>query len=302
MISFNAITKDNKDELIELLGEGISLDALDAFGELIYSLDLSLPDIEFAVTVFSGCAIIRVFDMGRYVFLFPYELDEGADIRAALGAVSEYAMREEIPMVLADVLLEDLSYLSGYRHMNIDAEDEEASSYRVRIKTECELVDEIPSIDTERVKLNKLCEADIHAYARLCKDQDVNKYWGYNYLDDISDPSCDYFYKNAEREFSAGISVTMAIRVDGEFVGESTIYAFDGKGGAEFAIRLLPEWQGVGIGTDSVRAIVMAARSLGLLTLNAEIMRDNSPSIAMLKKVADSYTESGERIRFKISL
>ena len=139
-------------------------------------------------------------------------------------------------------------------------------------------------------------------YAELCKNQNVNKYWGYDYLDDVTDPNDEYFFDNAEREFACGIAAAMAIRVGGKFVGESTIYAFDGKGGAEFALRILPEWQGRGIGTETVRATVLAASRLGLVRLRAEVMSENLPSVAMLKKVSDSYTERDGRLLFDINI
>jgi len=269
--------------------------------QIVFSLDLS-SDIEFAVTVCCGCAVLRIFDMGRYVFAFPYELTDNADIEAALDAVAEYAMREELPLVFTDVPPESFGLFSGYRHMDFDAEDSECSSYRVRVKNECEMVHEIPDITVGRVKLNCLTEADIPAFAELSKDQNVNKYWGYDYRDDVMDPDDGYFFENAEREFASGVAMSMAVRVDGEFCGESTLYAFDGKGSAEFAIRLLKSKQGIGIGTDGVLATMAAARNIGLVRLRAFVMRENAASFAMLKKVGGRIVADGEKTEFVIDL
>ena len=71
MISFSIITEDSRENIIRKFSEELSADAADCFAELVYGLDLSLDDVELAVTVSCGCALIRVFDMGRYFFLFP---------------------------------------------------------------------------------------------------------------------------------------------------------------------------------------------------------------------------------------
>ena len=282
------MSEENKNSIIDKVAPVLSKSGREYFIDALEMLDTDNEDVEFAITVVYGCLIVRVFDVGHYVFLFPYELEENASVHSAIIAVSEYAMREEVPLVFSDVDAESLSCFSGFRHMNVDADDQSCDSYRVEIKTECMLAEKIPDVTGERVKLNEICDTDVSAYAELCKDENVNKYWGYDYKNDVKNPSDSYFYEVAVREFRAGIAATMAIRVDGEFAGEATIYAFDGRGGAEFAIRLLPRWQGMGFGTEATVLILDAARALGLIRLHAVIMNENTVSIAMFKKFADS--------------
>ena len=291
MISFKVIKPDNVEEIGKIYGDGLSpaeLDSLLQIAGLYVSEEDS--DVEFAISVSSGCAIIRVFDMGRYLFLYPYEFLEDAVIENAIIAVSEYAMREELPLVFSDVPPESLCSFVGFRHINIDAEDSECQSYRVKIKTECDLISEIPEIDAGRVKLNAITKSDIPDYARLCKSENVNKYWGYDYREDANEPSDEYFFEIARRDFDLGLSLSLAIREKEKFVGEAILYAFDGRGGAEFAIRLLPEAMGKGLGRESVRAVFLLAESIGLCSLSAKVLSENFPSHAMLRPLMEAVT------------
>lgn len=300
MISFKPIDDNAFDEFLAAITVGYSNETKEMIEEIIDSfVD---PELELAVCVFADTLLVRIFDFGRYLFAFPYELTEGADLSAAIEAVREYAMREEIPLVFSDVPAEALSLFAGFRHMDLDAEDKEGLSYRVKIKNECQLMDEIPEITLGRVTLNDICEDDLPLYATLARDKDVNKYWGYDYSLDKSDATDEYFLDTARNEFARGVAFSMAIRVDGEFVGESIIYAFDGKGGAEFALRLLKDKHGMGLGSESAEATLHAARQIGLTKLRAIIMKENLPSIGMLKSIGASIVESGDRITFAIEL
>ncbi len=301
MISFKTITEVTKDEVLRQF-ENLSNDEYNCVFDVINELSFELCDVEYAVSIFCGCLLIRIFDMGRYVFLYPYEISDNANLIYAIEAISEYAAREEIQLVFSDVPGEEISVFSGFRHMDVDAEDNEARSYRVKIKTECQLVDEIPEVTMGRVTLNAIAESDIGDYARLCKDENVNKYWGYDYSEDVASPKDAYFFEVAEQELARGVSMSMAIRSDGVFCGEAALYAFDGRGGAEFAIRLLPEFHGRGLGAESVLAAVAVARKIGLTTIHSKAFPENLPSVAMLKKVADECVEEDGILKFTIYL
>jgi len=301
MISFKIITDETKKDILRQL-ENLSESEYESALEIVLSLSFDEDDVEYAISAIAGCLLVRVFDMGRYFFLYPYEISEDADVISAIDAVSEYAMREEIPLVFSDVPKDAVSSFFGFRHMDLDAEDECADSYRVRIKTECELVSEIPNVTRGRVTLNAISEEDVGEYARLCKDKNVNKYWGYDYSLDAIEPADEYFFDTACDEFARGISISMAIRTEDAFCGEAVIYAFDGKGAAEFAIRLLPEFHGRGLGVESVLAIADVAKSIGLTTLRSKIFSKNLPSVAMLKKVTDKWNTDGDTLIFTINL
>lgn len=302
MLSFSEITKENKDALAETFSKELCGEAKETLAGILSGLDLDSSDVGFAVTCFSGCALIRVFDMGRYLFIFPYEIEESADVNSAIFAISEYAVREEIPLTFCDVPRECISAFSGFRHIELDAEDAEAESYRVKIKSECELIDEIPHVTYGRVELNALFSEDIEPYAELCRDKKLNEYWGYDYTSDVENPADAYFYESAVRDFSFGTSLTMAVRFEGKFIGEAVIYAFDRQGGAEFSIRLLPSFHSKGLGTEAAIATVAAARRLGLIRLRATVMNKNLPSLAMFRKITDEFAVGDGKTEFFISL
>ena len=299
MLSFKIITEnDFPKELLQNLSSGERQCAT----EIVDSLAYDGGDVEYAAAVFGRCLIFRIYDMGRYLFLFPYALSDGADVASAIEATSEYAMREEIPLVFSDVPAESLSVFRGFRHIDIDAEDANAETYRVRIKTECELISEIPEVSLGRVTLNAISAQDIADYAKLCKDENVNKYWGYDYSEDNPSPTDEYFFALAREELARGVSMSMAIRAQGEFCGEAVLYAFDGRGSAEFAIRLLPRFHGLGLGSEALLATCEIAKSVGLTVLRSKVFSKNISSVAMIKKVAQDCVEEGDFVIFTIYL
>lgn len=302
MISFKPITEENLECVISSVAKDVCPAARDNAREILEGLSFDADGVEFAVCIFSNCLLIRIFDMGRYYFSFPYEIGEKADVYAAVEEIRKYTLREEIPLTFVDAPYDTLSIFKGYRHMDIDAEDEDGETYRVKIKTECELLDKIPELTYGRVKLNEISETDVSLYAKLCKDENVNKYWGYNYKDDVKNPSDDYFFENARREFNSGVGICFAIRVGEKFVGETELYAFDGKGVAEFSVRLFSEEEGKGYGTESVYALMDVGRKMGLVALRTSVMRENVKSVAMLDKICDERTEDANFITFTIYL
>ena len=303
MISFSVLNEENIEEVTGEMSKGLSPDEISEVLEISEQLcQNDDPDLEYAVAVSCGCLLVRVFDMGRYSFMFPFGLSEEADFKGAVLNISEYAMREEIGLSFFDVPSECISVFSGYRHINLDAEDADSTSYRVTVKGECELLDEIPEVEVGRVKLNALTENDISKFAELSRDENVNKFWGYDYRDDVKNPEDEYFFNTQREEYIRGVSMSCAVRFDGEFIGEAIFYAFDGMGGCEFALRLLPKWQGKGLSLLIKDAIIVMARKIGLVKLSARIMKDNKASVAFASKFMKKESEDESSVIFLLGL
>ena len=306
MISFIPYTKKNVATAASRLRlppiESVLRDAKDIMKAMIGRVDEE-DDIEYAVTFSHGCLFFRIFDTGRYYFTFPEPLTDDDDPADALRELVRYMVREEVPMRIVGIPICYLKYLEGFRHMTLDADDFTCDSYSVLINTECELCDELPEEEGDSLILTAITEEDIPDYARLCRDEEVNRYWGYDYREDKPDASDSYFYETAKEEFARGSSATFAIlvkpgiirrkymsedtpesestvRIDRvSFAGEATLYAFDGKGNAQMAIRLLPEFQGLGLASESAALLGQAAREMGIICLEFSMAEENAHSL-----------------------
>ena len=256
-------------------------------------------DADAAVSGAFGCLVVRIYDGGEYLFSYPYPLTESADESGAVEEVAQYAIREGLPLVFFDVPRDSLPVLlMGFRHADVDAEDESADTYRVTIKSECMLIKKAPEAASGAVTLRELRYEDRENYARICLDTDNNKYWGYDFRDDEPDADAEFFINSAITERKIGTAISFAVISDGEFVGEAALYAFDCRGGAETAIRILPEYQGRGLSEDILTALFEIGRSIGLVRIYAEAFAENKPSVAFCSKYMERLSDEGGRVVF----
>lgn len=284
MLTFDILTKENADEIIDRLLVKMPEADVDYVGEIIQSLLLD-EECEYAVSSYRGCLLIRIFDQ-KYMFLYPVAVMDDADEGIAAEHIRKYAVKEEIPLIFTDVPREGLSNLLPlFRHANIDAEDREGESFRVRIMSEAALLEQIPTADYQDVFLDEITADDDQDYARLSKDKETNLYWGYDYSADVENPCDSYFREMAENEFYRGVALTFAVRYYGRFVGEASLYSFDLLGGAECSVRILPEYRGEGIAHMTLFALENVAREIGLTHLCATVDEQNIIS----KKLFDKH-------------
>ena len=183
--------------------------------------------------------------------------------------------------------------------MNIDAEGSgDALSFRIRIMREIDLIDDVPTVCEGDISLTPLREGDIEDFARLSRDEDSLKYWGYDYREDNPDATDSWFYEIAEREFNTGSAITLAVRDGGNFVGECVLYGFFGDGSAEIAIRILPQYRGNGFGKSALRLGISFGEKIGLTSLRAYVFLENAHSVRMTESVMDKVADDGIRAEF----
>ena len=280
----------------EAIAEKLPLPKKDAL-EIIESYTDEGCDV--AVSGAFGCLLVRIYDEGEYLFSYPYPLTESADEGGAVEEVAQYAMREGLPLVFFDVPLDSLPVLLvGFRHADVDAEDESAETYRVTLKSECLLLKKAPVVTYGAVTLRELEYGDKDEYARICLDEENNRYWGYDFKEDEPDADAEFFISTAFNERALGTAISFAVTLDGVFIGEAALYAFDCRGGAEMAIRILPEYQGRGLSGDILTALFEVCREIGLIRLYAEVFAENKPSIAFCSKYMERLSDDGGRVVF----
>ena len=136
----------------------------------------------------------------------------------------------------------------------------------------------------DRLILDGLREEDRPLYNRLCLDDERNRWWGYDYRDDLEgELTEEYFLSVAREDFQKKQAVNFAIRLDGRFIGEAVVYRFDYRGGAELGCRILPEYAGNGYGAEAFRrAAEWSLYTLGLYSLKAKCFHENEASRRML--------------------
>ena len=295
MIKFTEITKKNIKTTAEKLFDSSLLAE-----EIMNSFSFD-DDLYYAVANFSSCMLVRVFDLGRYVFLYPFELSRDARVEEAILEMTEYAMKEELDFVLCDVPTDGVGKLLslGFRHLDVDLEDEGA--YRVRVKTECTLLKSVPCFEIEGLSIGEIdasCEGE---YAALCRDPFLNRFWGYDYREDLPNADDEFFINMAKGGFVRGVSLTLALKKDGIFVGIIELFAFDGRGGCEFAVKIAREHQGRGYGSVATKAAIEVAKRTGLVRLFCDVMTENVRSLNLMKKFFEQ-TESKhpDRKRFML--
>ena len=161
-----------------------------------------------------------------------------------------------------------------------------AMGEKLRITTRNELFDiaEIPSFSSQRLTFDAINEDDRAAYNRLCLDDQRNRWWGYDYRQDLFEELTeDYFLNVTRRDFAAKLAINFAVRLNGAFIGEVVLYRFNARGEAELGCRILPEYSGNGYGAEAfARVADWTLYSLGLRKLLAKCYHENAASWKML--------------------
>ncbi len=158
--------------------------------------------------------------------------------------------------------------------------------YTVKVWNELSHVERLPELASERLTYDAIRPDDIERYNRLCLDDERNRYWGYDYRTDCSHPGIDYFYLDQKKDFATRSTMTLALRLNGTFIGEAILHNFDFLGSAEVGIRILAEYGGNGYGREALKTII----SYGLYTVGLDIIcakchKDNSQSYHLLSAV-----------------
>ncbi len=282
-------------------------DERDAAREFTGSFCGDEEGIEVAFAYSHGALIFRYFsEEAGYYFSPPYSLCDSADISAAFIEISEYCRLEEIQEVIIDLLDEELDLaLRGAEHYDIDSSDD--GTHMIRIYTECMLCDELPEVLSDDVYLGEFAMAYSDDYEKLVKNENLNLHFGYSMCCDIPNGKGEDFIFAVREEFERGTAMTFAAtRLNEEgnnvFVGEGCLYGFDGRGTAYISFRVLPQYQNRGIGSKIFEGLIEVGKQIGLLKINAEVKKANSPSVSLLSRYGVPCEKNFEQLKFTFSL
>ena len=159
-----------------------------------------------------------------------------------------------------------------------------AGKLRFEVRCEADRLREIPTLTTPRLTLTPLEDRDEAAYNTLCLDDDRNRWWGYDFRQDLKgELTEDYFLSVARHDFAARQAVNFAVRLDGHLIGEAVLYRFDWRGGAELGCRIDRAYAGHGYGTEAFTAAAeWALFGLTLAKVKAKCYKENTASYKML--------------------
>lgn len=126
-------------------------------------------------------------------------------------------------------------------------------------------------IRTERLTIEEITETDAKEYQRLYLDDDNNKWWGYDYREDLKngEPTAEYFLgfqkllKDKREEYS------LAVKMNGILIGELVLYNFEGESSVEMGFRFFKEQHGKGYALESANAL----KDYVFITLKATRLR-----------------------------
>ena len=281
MLSFINITPEDCSELFsDCDSREMIRDILDGFSPLVYE------GIELGCALKDDVLFIRICEDGDYMFPYPFALSDRADMTEAMIALSEYVRREMIPLRLTDTPREELSVITElFPHVNAKAYEDDEDTFFVRVLNECDLIDGDITAEYGRVVLNELVCEDKYDYTRQCMDDELNKYWGYDYKEDEPCPDENYFINVAIAERTQGSALSMAVRTDGKYIGECVLFDFDYRGECEVGIRILPEYRGMRYSGEILRACGALGKKMGLSLLKTRIMAENIPALRFVRSL-----------------
>lgn len=236
----------------------------------------------------SGCLVTKHDLCGDVSFEFPVASECVFDINCALCEIENYCADNFIPPVFSFVDSEKLTLLRiRYSKYDFSVSDESNGEKLFDFRPLSEIYGRIgfPEIKTERLVLSLLSDFDAEDYDALCRDDGVNKYWGYDYRTDCPFPAPDYFLNDVQKDLNEGISLSYGVHLNGKLIGECVFHGFNCRGTANAGIRLFEKIQGKGMGTEAFSAFLrFGFDELGLDCINAKCFEENRRSYNLLSR------------------
>ena len=162
-----------------------------------------------------------------------------------------------------------------------------ANKYILKVYTLFNKIDKDLCIATERLTITPIKKKDADTYYVLYLDDELNKYWGYDYREDLSGtPDKNYFFEFQKRLKKNREEFSFAVRLSGKMIGELVLYNFDHLGGAEMGFRFFTEYQNQGYAFESATALKdYVFNVLGAKSLRSRCFKKNSSSCKLIEKL-----------------
>ena len=156
------------------------------------------------------------------------------------------------------------------------------------------------TIFTDRLVIDSFSSSDMESYAALARDEERNRFWGYDYKVDLGsdEPNAAHFERVIEEDEARGVCYSRKISdLSGAFVGEAVLYNFRIDGSAELGLRITPAAAGNGYGREAYRAVAEEALK-SLPALHARCFKQNIPSKKMILSAGFSLVREDDEMLY----
>lgn len=158
----------------------------------------------------------------------------------------------------------------------------------VVINTLIDKISDTVCLKTEQLTISRITREDSESYYELYTDDELNKWWGYDYREDLGEqaPSPEYFYNFQKSLREKGEECSFAVRKNGVMVGELVLHNFDYFGGVEMGFRFFKKYQKKGYATISATALKeYVFNELGAKRLKSRCFKQNLASRALIERL-----------------
>ncbi len=158
----------------------------------------------------------------------------------------------------------------------------------VKVKT---LIDKITNpiyIKTDRLEIADLTENDALRYFNLYLDEEVNKFWGYDYREDLGEktPTPTWFYNFQKELKERGEEYSLAVKLNGNLIGELVLAYPTFYNGIEIGFRFFKEFHGCGYAKESASALInYVIENFKPLSFTAHCYKQNENSKKLIEKL-----------------
>ena len=135
----------------------------------------------------------------------------------------------------------------------------------------------LPSVRYERIEIREITDMYSNAFYRLEFDEERNKYWGYNWREHCNEESTpEYFMRGIREDFSSKEEIPLGIYFQGALAGEVVLHNFGFRNDCEIGVRLLPEYEGMGLAKEALLGLMRYAFfELDIETVLAKCYKQN---------------------------
>ena len=154
-------------------------------------------------------------------------------------------------------------------------------------------------IKTERLTVTDILKSDKGVYAKLYKDDKVNALYGYDYREDLGDnlPTEDYFFDFFNRLKAGKEEYSLAVRKNGEIIGEIVLYNFTvlPEKSLEIGFRFFTDSQGKGFAKESVSAVIGTIKRWGFNRVVCKHLKENAKSQKLINALGFLRVKEDEK-------